>query len=186
MFNLPLPVSWRGPRDWTCSAAWPASRIRWPSPRRPYMPRSCSAAHHAEASSGRGQDRQPGYVYTGDPELTLRQAEDAACAVRNTTQQRDFRPFRDIFDRYPQDQALAANLLTPNRQLWLTRDSYLTRCEPGLPDYKSWTNRACCRTDAVPLAAMFPKALRFNSPLRPACRVDASLAGELLIAGCSK
>ena len=53
---------------------------------------------------------QPGYGDTGDPELTLRQAEDAVYAVRNTTQQRDFRPFRDIFDRYLQDQALAADL----------------------------------------------------------------------------
>ena len=45
---------------------------------------------------------QPGYGDTGDPELTLRQAEDAVCAVRNTTEQRDFRPFLDVSGRYPQ------------------------------------------------------------------------------------
>ena len=42
---------------------------------------------------------------------------DADCrsvvyAVRNTTQQRDFQSFRDIFDRYLQEQASAADLLT--------------------------------------------------------------------------
>ena len=61
-----------------------------------------------------------GYGDVGYPELMLRQAGDAVCAVRNTTRQREFRPFRDIFDRHLQDQALAAGLLTPNRQLWLT------------------------------------------------------------------
>ena len=45
-----------------------------------------------------------GYTDTGDLELTLRQAEDAIYAVRNTTRQRDFQSFRDIFDRYLQQQ----------------------------------------------------------------------------------
>ena len=45
-----------------------------------------------------------GYTDTGDLELTLRQAEDAIYAVRNTTQQRDFQSFRVIFDRYLQQQ----------------------------------------------------------------------------------
>ena len=53
-----------------------------------------------------------GYTDTDDLEATLRQAEDAVYAVRNTTQQRDFQSFRDIFDRYLQDQATAADLLT--------------------------------------------------------------------------
>ena len=53
-----------------------------------------------------------GYTDTDDLEATLRQAEDAVYAVRNTTQQRDFQSFRDIFDRYLQDQASAADLLT--------------------------------------------------------------------------
>ena len=53
-----------------------------------------------------------GYTDTDDLETTLRQAEDAVYAVRNTTQQRDFQSFRDIFDRYLQDQASAADLLT--------------------------------------------------------------------------
>ena len=45
-----------------------------------------------------------GYGDTDDLELTLRQAEDAIYAVRNTTRQRDFQSFRDIFDRYLQQQ----------------------------------------------------------------------------------
>ena len=45
-----------------------------------------------------------GYTDTGDLEATLRQAEDAVYGVRNTTQQRDFQSFRDIFDRYLQQQ----------------------------------------------------------------------------------
>ena len=53
-----------------------------------------------------------GYSDTDDLETTLRQAEDAVYAVRNTTQQRDFQSFREIFDRYLQDQATAADLLT--------------------------------------------------------------------------
>ena len=53
-----------------------------------------------------------GYSDTDDLENTLRQAEDAVYGVRNTTQQRDFQSFRDIFDRYLQDQASAADLLT--------------------------------------------------------------------------
>ena len=53
-----------------------------------------------------------GYSDTGDLEITLRQAEDAVYAVRNTTQQRDFQSFRDIFDLYLQEQASAADLLT--------------------------------------------------------------------------
>ena len=53
-----------------------------------------------------------GYNDTDDLEITLRQAEDTVYAVRNTTQQRDFQSFRDIFDRYLQEQASAADLLT--------------------------------------------------------------------------
>ena len=53
-----------------------------------------------------------GYNDTDDLDATLRQAEDALYAVRNTTQQRDFQSFRDIFDRYLQDQAMAADLQT--------------------------------------------------------------------------
>ena len=53
-----------------------------------------------------------GYTDTDDLEATLRQAEDAVYGVRNTTQQRDFQSFREIFDRYLQDQATAADLLT--------------------------------------------------------------------------
>ena len=53
-----------------------------------------------------------GYSDTDDLENTLRQAEDAVYGVRNTTRQRDFQSFRDIFDRYLQDQASAADLLT--------------------------------------------------------------------------
>ena len=53
-----------------------------------------------------------GYSDTDDLEITLRQAEDTVHAVRNTTQQRDFQSFRDIFDRYLQEQASAADLLT--------------------------------------------------------------------------
>ena len=53
-----------------------------------------------------------GYTDTDDLEATLRQAEDAVYSVRNTTQQRDFQSFRDIFDRYLQDQASAADLMT--------------------------------------------------------------------------
>ena len=45
-----------------------------------------------------------GYGDTDDLETTLRLAEDAVYAVRNTTQQRDFQSFRDIFDRYLQQQ----------------------------------------------------------------------------------
>ena len=45
-----------------------------------------------------------GYSDTDDLDTTLRQAEDALYAVRNTTQQRDFQSFRDIFDRYLQEQ----------------------------------------------------------------------------------
>ena len=53
-----------------------------------------------------------GYKDTDDLDATLRQAEDALYAVRNTTQQRDFQSFREIFDRYLQEQAMAADLLT--------------------------------------------------------------------------
>ena len=53
-----------------------------------------------------------GYTDTDDLEATLRQAEDTVYSVRNTTRQRDFQSFRDIFDRYLQDQASAADLLT--------------------------------------------------------------------------
>ncbi len=53
-----------------------------------------------------------GYSDTDDLETTLRQAEDAVYAVRDTTRQRDFQSFRDIFDRFLQDQATAADLLT--------------------------------------------------------------------------
>ena len=53
-----------------------------------------------------------GYSDTDDLEITLRQAEDTVYAVRNTTQQRDFQSFRDIFDRYLQEQASATDLLT--------------------------------------------------------------------------
>ena len=53
-----------------------------------------------------------GYSDTDDLEITLRQAEDTVYAVRNTTQQRDFQSFRDIFDHYLQEQASAADLLT--------------------------------------------------------------------------
>ena len=54
-----------------------------------------------------------GYGDTDDLEVTLRQAEDAVYAVRNTTQQRDFQSFRDIFDRYLQaQQAHMDDLLT--------------------------------------------------------------------------
>ena len=53
-----------------------------------------------------------GYSDTGDLEATLRQAEDAVYSVRNTSRQRDFQSFRDIFDRYLQDQASAADLMT--------------------------------------------------------------------------
>ena len=45
-----------------------------------------------------------GYTDTGDLETTLRQAEDALHEVRNTARQRDFQSFRDIFDRYQQEQ----------------------------------------------------------------------------------
>ena len=44
------------------------------------------------------------YSDTDDLEITLRQAEDAVYGVRNTTRQRDFQSFRDIFDRYLQQQ----------------------------------------------------------------------------------
>ena len=53
-----------------------------------------------------------GYSDTDDLDATLRQAEDALYAVRNTTQQRDFQSFREIFDRYLQEQAMATDLLT--------------------------------------------------------------------------
>ena len=53
-----------------------------------------------------------GYSDNDDLEITLRQAEDTVYAVRNTTQQRDFQSFRDIFDRYLQEQASAVDLLT--------------------------------------------------------------------------
>ena len=53
-----------------------------------------------------------GYSDNDDLEITLRQAEDTVYAVRNTTQQRAFQSFRDIFDRYLQEQASAADLLT--------------------------------------------------------------------------
>ena len=54
-----------------------------------------------------------GYNDTDDLDTTLRQAEDALYAVRNTTQQRDFESFRDIFDRYLQEQqAYLDDLLT--------------------------------------------------------------------------
>ena len=45
-----------------------------------------------------------GYSDTDDLEITLRKAEDAVYGVRNTTRQRDFQSFRDIFDRYLQQQ----------------------------------------------------------------------------------
>ena len=51
-----------------------------------------------------------GYGDTDDLEATLRQAEDAVYSVRNTTRQRDFQSFRDIFDRYLQDQVTAADV----------------------------------------------------------------------------
>ena len=53
-----------------------------------------------------------GYGDTDDLDLTLRQAEDAVYAVRNATRQRDFQSFRDIFDRYLEAQASAADILT--------------------------------------------------------------------------
>ena len=52
-----------------------------------------------------------GYSETDDLGTTLRQAEDALYAVSNTTQQRDFQSFRDIFDRYLQEQASVDDLL---------------------------------------------------------------------------
>ena len=45
-----------------------------------------------------------GYDDTDDVDATLKQAEDALYAVRDTTQHRDFQSFRDIFDRYLQEQ----------------------------------------------------------------------------------
>ena len=52
-----------------------------------------------------------GYGDTDDLEATLRQAEDAVYGVRNTTQQRDFQSFRDIFDRYLQQQSSRDDVL---------------------------------------------------------------------------
>ncbi len=52
-----------------------------------------------------------GYGDTDDLENTLRQAEDAVYGVRNTTQQRDFQSFRDIFDRYLQQQSSLDDVL---------------------------------------------------------------------------
>ena len=70
---------------------------------------------HGEASDS--QDVGAGILQNGrhwsfDLETTLRQAQDAVYAVRNTAQQRDAQSLRDIFDRYLQDQATAADLLT--------------------------------------------------------------------------
>ena len=52
-----------------------------------------------------------GYGDTDDLEDTLRQAEDAVYGVRNTTQQRDFQSFREIFDRYLQQQSSLDDVL---------------------------------------------------------------------------
>ena len=52
-----------------------------------------------------------GYSETDDLARTLRQAEDALYAVSNTTQRSDFQSFRDIFDRYLQEQASVDDLL---------------------------------------------------------------------------
>ena len=52
-----------------------------------------------------------GYSETDDLATTLRQAEDALYAVSNTTQRSDFQSFRDIFDRYLQEQASVDDLL---------------------------------------------------------------------------
>ena len=98
-----------------------------------HHPASLYAGDHAEIVSRTAKMRkliaagdgtaELGYGDAGYPELTLRQAKDAVCAVRNTTRQQDFRPFPDIFDRHLQDRVSAADLLMPNRQLWLTRDT---------------------------------------------------------------
>ena len=98
-----------------------------------HHPASLHAGDHAEIVSRTATMRKRiaagdgiaelGYGDAGYPELMLRQAEDAVCAVRNTTRQQDFQSFPDILDRHLQDQASAAYLLTPNRQLWLTRDT---------------------------------------------------------------
>ena len=51
-------------------------------------------------------------VVGGAPEACRTvQAEDAVYAVRNTTQQRDFQSFRDIFDRYLQQQSSLDDVL---------------------------------------------------------------------------
>ena len=55
--------------------------------------------HHAQAHSGGSRIAELGYSDTDDLEITLRKAEDAVYGVRNTTRQRDFQSFRDIFDR---------------------------------------------------------------------------------------
>ena len=52
-----------------------------------------------------------GYEDSADLDGALRQAEDALYAVRDTTQTRDFQSFRDIFDRYLQQQASMDDLL---------------------------------------------------------------------------
>ena len=46
-----------------------------------------------------------GYNDTADVDDAIHQAEDALYAIRDTGRQRDFHSFKDIFDRYLQDQA---------------------------------------------------------------------------------
>ena len=53
-----------------------------------------------------------GYGDTDDIEGTLREAENTLYAVRDSARQRDFQSFRDIFDRYLQEQASPDELLT--------------------------------------------------------------------------
>ena len=50
-----------------------------------------------------------GYTDTADVDAAIRQAEDALYAIRDTGRQRDFLSFKDIFDRYLQDQASAVD-----------------------------------------------------------------------------
>ena len=73
-----------------------------------------------------------GYNDTDDLEITLRLAEDTLHAVRNTTQQRDFQSFRDIFDRYLQEQASAADLLTVSDAPLMTGFSDLDELLAGI------------------------------------------------------
>ena len=103
-----------------------AGQRRWSSFSLPCHPASLHAGDHAEIVSRTATMRkliaagdgiaEPGYGDAGDPEPTLRQAEDTVCALRNATRQREFQSFPDIFDRHLQDRASAADLLTPNRQ----------------------------------------------------------------------